>query len=159
MGYQIAPPGDHRESPAENSIKHAKARFISALACTDRSFGRKDWDLLLPHCELTLSLLRPPKLNPMISAHTLINGHHGFRSNPIAPAGAKAIAHERKLERGTWGGKGADGFYTHTAPKHYRCCHCLIPKANDFRISNTVEFFPEPCKAPRGEAELGATAT
>ena len=91
--------------------------------------------LLLKHCELTISLLRPPKLSPMASAHTLANGHHGFRANPLAPAGAKVIAHERKMERGTWGDKGVDGFYLHTAPKHYRCYRCLIPKTSDFLMA------------------------
>ena len=117
LDYQIAPPGDHRNNPAEGAIKHAKAHFISVRACAGRDFDERGWDLLLPHTEHTLNLLRPSKINPLISARTMADGHYDFRKNPIAPAGTKVIVHERKMERGTWGGRGVDGFFIEMAPK------------------------------------------
>ena len=47
--YQLASPSDHRTNPAERAIQAVKAHFISIRACTDQSFPKNQWDLLLPH--------------------------------------------------------------------------------------------------------------
>ena len=113
LKHQLADPGDHRSSPAENATKHAKAHLIAMLACVGKNFSKKSWHLLLPHAEHTASMLRPSKANPLVSAYTMLNGHHGFRRNPLAPAGTKAIAHEGKNDALVICGRAAE--YNHLA--------------------------------------------
>lgn len=148
LNYQLASPHDHRNNPAESAINHAKAHFISVRACTDKDFDPCDWDLLLPQTEHTLNMLRPSRINPQVSAYTMVHGHHDFRRNPIAPAGCKVIVHERKMERGTWGDHGVPGYYLQMAPHHYRNVRCYIPSTHAFRVTNTVEYFPKCCEIP-----------
>ena len=42
LDCQLAPPGDHRQNPAEGAIKHSKACFKSIRACTDPNFDKRD---------------------------------------------------------------------------------------------------------------------
>lgn len=150
--YQIAAAGDHRNNQAEIAIRLIKAHFISVRACADKNFDPRDWDSLLPHTEHTGNMLhRPSKINPLVPAHTMVNGHHEFRKHPFAPAGTKVIVHESKLIRGTWGDRGVDGFFVEMAPKHYRNVRCFIPSTNDFKVPNTIEYFPECCRVPTTE--------
>ena len=152
LDYQIAAPGDHCSNTAEAAIRFVKAHFISVRACAGKSFDPKDWDLVLARTEHTGNMLRPSRINPLASAHTMVSGHHGFRKHPVAPAGTKVIVHESKLIRGTWGDRGVDGFFVEMAPKHHRNVRCLIPSTNDFRVTNTIEYFPENGKVPITES-------
>jgi hypothetical protein len=148
MDYQIASPGDHRTNPAERAIRDFKAHFISVRSGTDPDYPANAWDQLLPHVIHTLNMLRPSKINPQVSAHTMMKGHHDYNSHPIAPAGCKIVIHERRNERGSWANHGTDGFYISQAPNHYRNFTCYIPSTGMPRISNTVEFFPAHGKVP-----------
>ena len=56
--FQKVPPDMHRRNKAERAIRTFKAHFITILACVDQGFPRNRWDLLLPHAELTINLLR-----------------------------------------------------------------------------------------------------
>ena len=76
QAYQLASPSDHQTNPAERATQAVKAHFISIGACTDPSFPKNQWDLLLPHTEFTLNLLRPSKINKNISAYTIMHGHY-----------------------------------------------------------------------------------
>ena len=93
-------------------------------------------------------MLRPSKLNPLVSAYTTLRGHFNYMSTPIAPAGCKVLAHDTPLKRGSWADKGTAGFFISQAPDHYRNFTCFIPEANSIRTSNTVEFFPKNCSLP-----------
>ena len=118
--YQLASPSDHRTNPAERAIQAVKAHFISVRACTDESFPKNQWDLLLPHTEFTLNLLRPSKINKDISAYTIMHGHCDFMKHPISIAGTKVLVHDRPMDRGSWDDRGTEGFFINKAPEHYR---------------------------------------
>ena len=151
LKYQLASPSDHRQNPAERAIQDVKAHFISVRSCADTDFDPKDWDLLIPHVEHTLNLLRPSKINPRISAYTMVDGHYDYLKNPIAPVGCKVVVHERPMNRGSWSDRGTDGFFLRMAPNHYRNFTCYIPSTKGIRTSNTVEFFPTCCAVPKVE--------
>jgi hypothetical protein len=138
LKYQTVPPGDHRQNPAERSIQDVKAHFISVRACVDPAFPKNCWDLLLPHVELTMSLLRPSKINPLLSAYTMVYGHFDYRKHPLAPAGSKVIVHDKPKDRGTWADRGTGGFFIAHAPQHYRCFSCYMPRTNSIRTSKLL---------------------
>ena len=146
--YQLASPSDHRTNPAERAIQAVKAQFISIRACTDKSFPKNQWDLLLPHTEFTLNLLRPSKINKDISAHTIMHGHYDFMKHPTSIAGTKALVHDRPMDRGSWADRGTEGFFIDKTTEHYRNYKCCVPTTNAIRTSNTVEFFPDCTNAP-----------
>ena len=96
-------------------------------------------------------MLRPSKLNPLVSSYTTVRGHYDFMKSPIAPAGCKVLVHDRPMERGSWSDRGTEGFFLNQAPQHYRNFICYMPKTNSTRTSNTVEFFPSNCSLPKLE--------
>jgi hypothetical protein len=62
VDFQYAPPNNHRASVAERGVQTIKHHIIATLATCDPQFPLLDWDLLIPHAELTVNLLRPCKL-------------------------------------------------------------------------------------------------
>merc|ERR1712025_311628 len=134
--------------PAERAIRDVKAHFISIRSIACPNFPTNCWDLLLPHTEDTLNLLRPSKTNPSISAYTSLRGHYDYMKHPIAPAGCKVLVHDRPTTRGSWDNRGTEGYFISQAPNHYRNFTCYIPTTNSIRITNTVEFFPHNCTLP-----------
>ena len=148
LDYQLVAPHDHRRNFAERAIQCYKNHFISILAGTDPNFPKDRWDLLLPQVELTLNLSRPSKLNPKVSAYTLINGAFDFNKTPLAPAGTKTIVHDVPTERASWAEHGSRGYYIGPALKHFCCYRNFMVGTKSIRTSNTVEFFPVKCENP-----------
>ena len=68
--YQLVPSHIHRQNASEREIRTFKANFISIIAGVADDFPRRQWDKLLPHSELTLTLLRQASIKPEISAWT-----------------------------------------------------------------------------------------
>jgi hypothetical protein len=62
--FELVPPGNHRRIKAERAIQTFKAHFISILAGVDDKFPLSLWCHLLEPIELTLNLLRQPKVTP-----------------------------------------------------------------------------------------------
>ena len=112
------------------------------------NFPENCWDLLLPHTEDTLNMLRPSKTNPLVSAYTILRGHFNFMKTPIAPAGCTVLVHDRPTSRGSWADRGTEGYFISQAPDHYRNFTCYMPNTNSIRITNTIEFFPQNCSLP-----------
>ena len=75
-------PDDHRQLPTERSIQDVKSHFISIRCIADKTFPADNWDLLLQHTEDTLNMLRPSKLNPLLSAYTTLRGHFDYMATP-----------------------------------------------------------------------------
>ena len=115
----MAAPEDHQRNPCKRAIQSFKNHFISILAGTDPDFPKNRWDLLLEQAEITLNMSRPSKLNPRVSAYTLINGVFDFDKTPLAPAWVKIIVHDRVNERASWAQHGSRGFYIGPAMQHF----------------------------------------
>jgi hypothetical protein len=157
LDYQLVSPHNHRANPAERAIQTYKAHFISILSGVHPDFPDNCWDLLIPHTNLTLNIHRQSKLQPKLSAHTLIHGNFNFDKTPLAPPGCQVIIHDRTGHRLTWANRGTLGYYIGPALKHYRnyTCYDSITKAN--RVSDTIEFFPHNLALPEtsGDEKLG----
>ena len=59
LEYQLAPPHDHRQNPAERAIRTFKNHFIAALYGADDDFPIDQWDRLIEQAVMTLNMLRP----------------------------------------------------------------------------------------------------
>lgn len=134
-------------------IQDFKNHFISILAGADPSYPKNRWDLLLEHAEVTLNISRPSRLNPKVSAYTLINGNFDFDKTPLAPASTKTIVHDRVDERASWAEHGSRGYYVGPALDHFRCYRNWMVKTNAIRVSNMVEFSPTKCGNPQLQPE------
>ena len=86
-----------------------------------------------------MNLLRPSKINPLVSARAIASGHCDCRKHPLAPAGTRVVVHERPMDRGTWSDCGVDGHFVDPAMQHHRNSRCLVSSTNDFRTGSRTE--------------------
>ena len=89
-----------------------------------------------------MNMLRPSRINPLISAYTQVHGIFDFNKTPLAPAGCKVIIRDRTNERPSWANHGTRGYYVGPAMKHFRNYNILMDTMKKIRQSNTVDFFP-----------------
>ena len=125
---QLAPPNMHRRNAAERAIRTWKDHFIAIRATCDTDFPERLWCRLVPHTENTLNLMRATRIQPKISAFTLLHGAFNYERTPIAPAGMKIIIHDKPKERGSWQDRGTTGWYIGMALNHFRCHTCYVPQ-------------------------------
>ena len=139
--YQLVPPHTHRRNTAERAIRTFKAHFLSILAGVDTSYPRQHWDLLLPHAELTLNLLRQSNQHPSISAyHHFYHSPFSYNAHPLGPIGAKVLIHTKPAVRHTWEYRCQEGWYLGTSLEHYRCHRVLNANTLRTQISDTIAF-------------------
>ncbi|KAL7474903.1 hypothetical protein ACHAW6_003744 [Cyclotella cf. meneghiniana] len=119
--FQLVPPHVHRRNAAERAIRTFKDHFLAVLAGAAPSFPADRWDLLLPHAELTLNLLRSSRCNPTISAWDDLFGAFNFDATPLGPAGCRILIHNKATTRRSWDYRSHEGFYVGPALHHYRC--------------------------------------
>ena len=155
--FQLASPYMHRTNAAEKAIDIWKCHFISGLSSVDPSFPMHLWCRLIPQATTTLNLLRPSRINPLLSAEALLNGAFDYNKTPLAPPGTKVLVHETPGNRRTWAPHGVDGWYLGSAPEHYRCFRVYIPSTSAERTAKTVEFFPHNCALPKSSSADMAT--
>ena len=153
IAYQLVPPHLHRRNMVERAIQTFKAHFIACLHTAPSTYPAKEWDRLLPQCELTLNLMRPSRHNPKLSAHNDLFGIYDFNKTPLAPPGTKCVIRDKPSHRATWAPRGTDAWYTGPAPEHYRCVTCYVPKTNSVRIADTVQYLPTLVPLPQVSTE------
>ena len=78
LPYQLVSPGDHRANPAERAIQTFKNHFIAMLSGADPEFPVDCWDLLIPHADISLNLLRSSRVQSQLSAYALIHGNFDY---------------------------------------------------------------------------------
>ena len=119
LDYQLFSPGDHWHNPSERAFQPFKYHFIAILNGADKDFPKDRWDLLLLHAVITLNLFCPSRLNPRISANTMIHSVFDFNKTPLSPSGCKIIIHVCTNKRPTWAAYGLRGFYIGPCLKHF----------------------------------------
>ena len=93
--------------------------------------------------------MRPARLNTKLSAYAFVFGNYNYDSHPIAPPGSKCEVHLKPAQRKSFGSHSISGWYVGPAMEHYRCYKVYIPSTRNFRISDTVDFFPAKCRLPQ----------
>ena len=51
------------------------------------------WDKIISQAVITLNLLRPPRINPKLSAYAQLHGSFVHYRTPLAPPGIKLLVH------------------------------------------------------------------
>ena len=146
--FQLVLPNLHRQNSVERAIQTFKNHFVAGLASVNKNFPFHLWCSLLPHCPLTLNLLRPSRINPKLSAYAQLHGAFDFNRTPLAPTGTKTIIHDKPARRGSWATRGYEGWYIDPASNHYRCHTMYANHTAQERVVDTVEFFPHYGKMP-----------
>ena len=141
MKAEFIPPDNHRQNPAERDIQTFKNHFIAILCSLPPDFPLNEWDLLLPHAEMTLNLMRPSKTTDSSSFQQLY-GPYDFKRNPIAPPGTRVLVYESPEHRSSWAPHGVKGFFIGAAMEHYRSFRILVEDTRRIRISDSVAWHP-----------------
>ena len=148
IDYQLVPPHNHRANLAERAIQTFKSHLKAGLSSVDPDFPISQWDRLIPQAEITINLLRNAKTNPKLSAYAFLFGQFDFARTPMAPPGAKVVAHTKPGQRETWAPHGEVGFYVGPATEHYRCYKVYFPKTRTVRNVDTVKFISSTITLP-----------
>ena len=155
--FQLVLPHLYRRNSAERAIQKFKNHFIAGIASVNKNFPVHLWCRLLPHCLLTLNLLRPSRINPKLSAYAQLHGAFDFNRTPLAPPGTKIIIHDKPAIRGSWATRGYEGWYIGPALNHYRCHTMYANHTAHERVADTVKFFSHCGKMPYRSSTENAT--
>ena len=102
-------------------------------------------------------MLCSSRMNPKLSADTVLNGIHDFNKKPMAPLDTKVLVHKTPKQCHTWAVHGQEGHCIGGAPNHHQCYQVYISSTNGIHIAQTVECFPTHCKMPTMTATNKAT--
>lgn len=103
-------------------------------------FPEKNWDLIIPQVNIIINLVRPSRINPLISAYNQVHGAFDCNSTPMAPIGTKVILFDQN--RAKWDGKGITSYYIGPVMKHYQNFVYYNPVTNKTRTHDTIQWFP-----------------
>jgi len=138
--FQLVPPHLHRVNAAERAIRTFKNHLISILCGVHPDFPLFLWCKILPQAEITLNLVRPCRYNPKLSAYEALEGSFSYNRTPLAPLGAKIIAHDTPQQRASWAPHGHYGWLIGPAMEHYRCFTVYNPKTRKSSVVNTFHW-------------------
>ena len=98
------PPHIHRRNAAERAIRTYKNHIIAGLYTYDPKLPSREWDQLLPQCNITINLLRSARRNPSLSAYAALLGNFDFNATLMEPPSTKVVVHEKPNNRLSWTG-------------------------------------------------------
>lgn len=146
--FELVPPNSHRRNPAERALRTWKNHFQSTLAVADPEFPFVQSARIVQHAELTLNLMRPSHINPLISAWEQLHGPFDFNRTPLAIPGMAVAVHEMPDARPSWAPHSIRGFYIGPAFHHYRCYTVWLPSTQETRVTDSIEWFPRDAAMP-----------
>ena len=97
----LVPSFSHRVNTSEKSIDMFKCYFIAGLSTVNPDFPLHLWFCILPLANVTLNFLRPSRINPVLSAHELLNGVFDCNKTTLVPPGTKLLFHGVATKRQT----------------------------------------------------------
>ena len=77
--------------------------FVLGINGNEKMFPMHLWYRLLEQAKIMLNMIKPPRHNPKISAHAILEGTFYYNITPLAPSGTKVIVHGKPNRRRTWG--------------------------------------------------------
>jgi hypothetical protein len=89
---------------------------------------------------MTLNMMHPCCLNPLLSTHKAMDGSFLFNAKPLAPLGTKVLVHLKFTQRKSWGYHAAKAWSLSHATNHYRCIQVIMRDTRGKCITNTVHF-------------------
>jgi hypothetical protein len=89
---------------------------------------------------MTLNMMRPCHLNPLLSAHEAMDGLFLFDATLLAPLGTKVLVHLKPKQRKSWGYHVTKAWYLSHAANHYQCIRVIMKDTGGERITITFRF-------------------
>ncbi len=89
---------------------------------------------------MTLNMMGPCCLNPLLSAHEAMEGLFLFDAMPLTPLGTKVLVHLKLTRCKSWGYHAAKAWYLSHAANHYRCIQVIMRDTGGKCIANTFFF-------------------
>ena len=100
----------------------------------------QNWYRLFKQVEITMNLLQPSILNPIMLAYAQLNGEFDFNCTPMDPPVTRTLVNDKPHNRGTWDPHGHNSWYVRSVVIHYFCLTSYIPKMSKERVSDTTDF-------------------
>jgi hypothetical protein len=136
---QYTPADMHRTNLAERAVRTWKNHFAATRAGTPSSFKMTNWCKMLEQCDITLNMMRPCTLNPLLSAFEAMEGMYSFDATPMAPIGTEMLMHLKPIRRHTWDYHAVKAWYFAPALKHYRVVKGVL-ESGAVRLTDTWKF-------------------
>jgi hypothetical protein len=89
---------------------------------------------------MTLNMMHPCCLNPLLSVHKAMEGSFLFNATPLAPLGTKVLVHLKPTQCKSWGYHAAKAWYLSHAKNHYRCIQVIMRDTGGEPITDTFRF-------------------
>ena len=115
---QYTPADMHRTNIAERCLRIWKNLFTAMRAGAPPSFRMANWCRMTEQCDITLNMMRPCTLNPLLSAFEAMKGMYSFDATPMAPVGTEMLMHLKPVRRHSWGYHALKTWYFAPALKH-----------------------------------------
>jgi hypothetical protein len=90
---QYTPPDIHHTNPAKRAVWMWKNHFTTGIADLPLLLLIANWCRLTPQSDMTLNMMRPCCLNPLLSSHKAMDGSFLFDATPLNPLGTKVLMH------------------------------------------------------------------
>jgi hypothetical protein len=127
-------------NPAKCAVRMWKNHFTAGIAGIPSLFLIANWCQLTPQNDMTLNMMRPCCLNPLLSAHKAMEGLFLFDATPLALLGTKVLVHLKPTCRKSWGYHAAKAWYLSHATNHYQCIRVIMRDTRGKRITDTFHF-------------------
>ena len=95
-----------------------KNNFVSGINGNEKMLPMHLWYRLLEQAKIMLNMIKPPRHNPKISAHAILEGTFYYNITPLAPSGTKVIVYDKPNIRSIWYQHGLQGWYIVLAVDH-----------------------------------------
>jgi hypothetical protein len=118
---QYTPLDMHCTNPARHAVLMWKNHFTAGIAGISSLFPIANWCQLTPQSNMTLNMICPCCLNPLLSAHKAMEGSFSFDAMPLAPLSTKVLVHLKPTRCKSWGYHAAKAWYLSHAANHYLC--------------------------------------
>jgi hypothetical protein len=118
---QYTPPDMHCTNPAKRAVRTWKNHFTAGIPGIPSLFPITNWCQLTPQSNMTLNMMHPCHLNPLLSAHKAMEGSFLFNAMPLASLGTKVLVHLKPTQGKSWGYHAVKAWYLSHAANHYRC--------------------------------------
>ncbi len=100
---QYCPPDMHCTNPAKRVVRTWKNHFMAGLSGLPPLFPLARWCQLTMQSNAMLNMMHPCCLNPLLSAHEVLEGTFSFDATPMAPLGTEVLVHQKPGRCKTWG--------------------------------------------------------
>ena len=147
---QLVNPDNNQVNAVERAIQTWKNHWLAGKGTLDPNCPMQLWCQFIEQGQHTSNLLRTSRINPKLSAYTVLEGQFNFNKSPLAPVGTKSLVFltPTKTKCNTWENHVVDAWYVGPAKMYYRNYKFYIPETRGYRITNSAKFFPAHCKMP-----------